>query len=105
MPATAEKIIPEETVASLFGPEVVLPSQFTEQAGLKHSDRGEKRLMRSSYGSNRPVVDFPRLVGLYRAGKLMIDELVTRTYSIDQAEQAFDDLAAGELARGLIIHG
>jgi len=45
MPATAEKIVPEETVASLFGPEVVLPSQFTEQAGLKHSDRGEKRPM------------------------------------------------------------
>jgi hypothetical protein len=45
MPATAEKIVPEETVASLFGPEVVLPSQFSEQAGLKHSDRGEKRLM------------------------------------------------------------
>ena len=33
MPATAEKIVPEETVASLFGPEVVLPSQFSEQAG------------------------------------------------------------------------
>jgi S-(hydroxymethyl)glutathione dehydrogenase/alcohol dehydrogenase len=66
---------------------------------------GERRLTRSVYGSNRPNVDFPRLVGLYRAGKLMIDELVTKTYSIEQAEQAFDDLAAGELARGLIVHG
>ena len=45
MLATAEKIQPEETVASLFGPEVILPSQFSEQAGLKQSDRGEKRLM------------------------------------------------------------
>jgi S-(hydroxymethyl)glutathione dehydrogenase/alcohol dehydrogenase len=66
---------------------------------------GERRLTRSVYGSNRPSVDFPRLVGLYRAGKLMIDELVTRTYSIEQVEQAFDDLAAGELARGLVLHG
>jgi S-(hydroxymethyl)glutathione dehydrogenase/alcohol dehydrogenase len=65
---------------------------------------GEKRLMRSSYGSVRPAVDFPRLVGLYRAGKLMIDELVTKTYSIEQAEEAFDDLAAGVLARGIIVH-
>lgn len=64
----------------------------------------EKRLMRSTYGSARPAVDFPRLIGLYKAGKLMIDELITKTYSIDQAEQAFDDLAAGELARGLIVH-
>jgi len=45
MQATAEKVVAEETVASLFGPEVILPSQFSEQAGLKQSDRGEKRLM------------------------------------------------------------
>ena len=66
---------------------------------------GERRLTRSVYGSNRPSVDFPRLVGLYRAGKLKIDELVTRSYSIEQAEEAFDDLAAGQLARGIIVHG
>lgn len=42
---TAEKATPEEAVAGLFGPEVILPSQFTEQAAIKQSDRGEKRLM------------------------------------------------------------
>jgi hypothetical protein len=45
MAATAEKLLPEDTVANLFGPAVVLPSQFTEQMGAKQSDRGEKRLM------------------------------------------------------------
>jgi hypothetical protein len=45
MPATAEKMFPEETVATLFGPEVILPSQFGEQVSLKQTDRGEKRLM------------------------------------------------------------
>jgi hypothetical protein len=45
MAATAEKILPEETVANLFGPSVILPAQFTEQMGAKQSDRGEKRLM------------------------------------------------------------
>ena len=45
MAATAEKILPEDTIANLFGPEVILPSQFTEQMGTKQSDRGEKRLM------------------------------------------------------------
>jgi hypothetical protein len=45
MPATAEKMFPEETVTTLFGPEVILPSQFSEQVGLKQTDRGEKRLM------------------------------------------------------------
>ena len=45
MTATAEKIHAEDAVANLFGPEVILPSQFTEQMGAKQSDRGEKRLM------------------------------------------------------------
>jgi hypothetical protein len=42
---TVEKAAPEDSVASLFGPEVMLPSQFTERAAVKQSDRGEKRLM------------------------------------------------------------
>jgi hypothetical protein len=45
MAATAEKLLPEDSVANLFGPAVILPSQFTEQMGAKQSDRGEKRLM------------------------------------------------------------
>lgn len=45
MAAIAEKALPEDTVANLFGPAVILPSQFTEQTGAKQSDRGEKRLM------------------------------------------------------------
>ena len=40
---------------------------------------------------------------LYLAGKLHLDDLITRRYSIDEADQAFRDLAAGALARGLIV--
>jgi S-(hydroxymethyl)glutathione dehydrogenase/alcohol dehydrogenase len=65
---------------------------------------GERRLTRSSYGSNRPLADFPRLIGLYQAGKLLLDELVTRTYSIHEVNEAFRDLEQGKLARGLIVH-
>src|SRR5262252_9053396 len=45
MQATAEKSLAEDAVTSLFGPEVILPEQFSERANLKPSDRGEKRLM------------------------------------------------------------
>lgn len=45
MTATAEKILPEDSISSLFGPEVILPVQFSEAATLRPSDRGEKRLM------------------------------------------------------------
>jgi Zn-dependent alcohol dehydrogenase len=63
----------------------------------------EKTLTGSYYGSARPQLDFPRLIGLYRSGRLKLDQLITRTYSIDEAPQAFADLNAGKQGRGVII--
>ncbi|ODU09832.1 MAG: alcohol dehydrogenase [Rubrivivax sp. SCN 71-131] len=63
----------------------------------------EKTLTGSLYGGARPRVDFPRILGLYKAGKLKLDELVTRRYTIEEAPQAFDDLANGRNARGVIV--
>jgi Zn-dependent alcohol dehydrogenase len=65
----------------------------------------EKTLTGSYYGSARPSQDFPRLIGLYRSGRLKLDELITRTYSIDEAPQAFADLAQGREGRGVILFG
>jgi S-(hydroxymethyl)glutathione dehydrogenase/alcohol dehydrogenase len=63
----------------------------------------EKTLTGSYYGSARPQLDFPRLIGLYRGGRLKLDELITRTYSIDEGPQAFADLSAGGRGRGVIL--
>ena len=63
----------------------------------------EKTLTGSLYGGARPRHDFPRLLGLYKAGRLKLDELITRRYTIDEAPQAFDDLASGRNARGVIV--
>jgi S-(hydroxymethyl)glutathione dehydrogenase/alcohol dehydrogenase len=63
----------------------------------------EKTLTGSYYGSARPAQDFPRLIGLYRGGRLKLDELITRTYSIDEAPQAFADLSQGREGRGVIL--
>jgi S-(hydroxymethyl)glutathione dehydrogenase/alcohol dehydrogenase len=62
----------------------------------------ERCLKGCFYGSARPREDFLRLVRLYLGGKLLIDELITKTYAPDQATEAFEDLEAGRLARGLI---
>ena len=43
------------------------------------------------------------VIDLYRAGRLKLDELITRTYELDQFEQALQDLEAGELARGVVV--
>jgi Zn-dependent alcohol dehydrogenase len=63
----------------------------------------EKTLTGSYFGSARPREDFPRLLALYRAGRLKLDELITHRYSIDEAPQAFADLEAGRNARGVIV--
>jgi S-(hydroxymethyl)glutathione dehydrogenase/alcohol dehydrogenase len=63
----------------------------------------EKTLTGSYFGSCVPRIDFPRMFGLYMGGKLLLDELITRRYSIDEAPQAFADLESGKNARGVIV--
>ncbi len=64
---------------------------------------GEHRIQGSFYGSGNPVVEFPMMIELAMAGKLRIEDLVTHRYDLDQADEAFRALAAGEHARGLIV--
>jgi S-(hydroxymethyl)glutathione dehydrogenase/alcohol dehydrogenase len=64
---------------------------------------GEKVLRGSLYGSTRPRVDMPRIVELYMAGKLKLDELVSRRYPIEGINDAFAALKAGEVARSVIV--
>jgi S-(hydroxymethyl)glutathione dehydrogenase/alcohol dehydrogenase len=55
------------------------------------------------YGACRPQRDFPLLMDLYRRKQLRLDEMVTRTYSLDGLEQAFHDMHAGLNAKGVLI--
>ncbi|WP_405398720.1 Zn-dependent alcohol dehydrogenase [Maribacter sp. Asnod2-G09] len=55
------------------------------------------------YGKCRPQIDFPKLVSLYDKGDLMLDEMITRTYPIENLKQAFDDMLAGKNAKGVIV--
>ena len=54
------------------------------------------------YGKCNPGIDFPKIIALYAKGDLLLDELVTREYSLDQLSQAFDDMLAGKNAKGVI---
>ena len=74
----------------------------TFQAGALQAN--EKVLRGSRYGSARMRDDFPRMVELYRSGKLKIDELINRRFTLDETDVAYKALAAGELARGVIVN-
>jgi S-(hydroxymethyl)glutathione dehydrogenase/alcohol dehydrogenase len=63
----------------------------------------EKTLKGCCYGSTRPRYDMPRLVDLYMAGKLKLDELISRTYSLEQINDAFTAMKNGEVARGVVV--
>ncbi len=62
-----------------------------------------KSLLGSFAGSSKPLVDLPKLIELYRSGRLPVDKLISHRYGLEQTEQAFADLAAGKIARGVLI--
>jgi S-(hydroxymethyl)glutathione dehydrogenase/alcohol dehydrogenase len=97
-PAVVEDIEMEDPKAIWIGAPPLEPLSL--DAGLVFW--GEKTVMGSNYGSARPRFDMPRLLSLYRAGKLKLDELVTRTYQLEEVNEAFTDMLNGEVARGII---
>jgi S-(hydroxymethyl)glutathione dehydrogenase/alcohol dehydrogenase len=62
-----------------------------------------KHLSGCMFGSANPRVDFPKLAELHRTGQLDLAGMVTRTYTIDEGAQAFEDLKSGVNARGVIV--
>jgi len=63
-----------------------------------------KTIKGSYYGDANVQADFPKLLALYQAKRLNLDDMVTKTYRIDQAPQAIADLEKGLNARGVIVY-
>jgi S-(hydroxymethyl)glutathione dehydrogenase/alcohol dehydrogenase len=63
----------------------------------------DKLYINPLYGQCRPSVDFPALLGLYARGRLMLDEMVTRTYPLDELGRAFEDMHRGVNAKGVLL--
>ena len=47
-------------------------------------------------------IDFPRLLNLYKAGKLKLDELISREFHMEDVNTAFEVLSKGEVARSVL---
>lgn len=61
-----------------------------------------KRVVGCLFGDANPRYDIPRLLGLYRQGELLLDELITRTYSLEQINDGYEDLRQHRNVRGMI---
>jgi len=63
---------------------------------------GGRMFTRTNAGDCRPDRDFPMFIRWYRDGKLRLNDLVTRRYSLDQVNEAVADLGGGRImGRGI----
>ncbi|MDQ2875136.1 MAG: Zn-dependent alcohol dehydrogenase [Actinomycetota bacterium] len=63
-----------------------------------------KSVKGSLFGDCNPTTDIPKILGLYQAGDLKLDELITRTYTLEQVNEGYEDLLAGKNIRGVMVH-
>jgi Zn-dependent alcohol dehydrogenase len=63
----------------------------------------EKTVTGSLMGSTRLSVDVPRLIALYEAGRLKLDELITARYPLEQINEAIEATESGKALRNVIV--
>jgi S-(hydroxymethyl)glutathione dehydrogenase/alcohol dehydrogenase len=83
---------------------VGLPS-FQDKLTLSPFDfiRPERVLTGSFMGTTNLTVDIPRLIELYQAGELKLDELITGRYPLEQINEAVESVERGEALRNVIM--
>ncbi|PND54075.1 alcohol dehydrogenase, partial [Mycobacterium sp. ENV421] len=64
----------------------------------------EKTIRGTLFGSANPQYDIVKLLRLYDAGQLKLDELVTTRYTLEQVNEGYQDLRDGRIIRGVITH-
>ncbi len=82
---------------------VVGVAKFGEEVSLKAGTfLAEKKITGSAYGSAVPKRDVPRFLDYYERGELKLDDMITKEISLEQINDAFDEMGRGEGARSVI---
>ena len=63
----------------------------------------QKRIQGSLFGESNPNWDILRQVELYRSGVLKLDEVITKTYKLDQIAQGYQDMHDGKNQKGVVV--
>ncbi|CAN5834803.1 zinc-dependent alcohol dehydrogenase family protein [soil metagenome] len=79
-----------------------VPKLGTEASFTVAAMYNDKSILGCRYGSARPHHDIAVIIDLYRQGRLLLDELVSRTYPLDDIRVALDDLHGGRVNRGVL---
>lgn len=107
-------IVTEDVVQSAFdairkGGRIVLtgladPAKMTVHLSGALLTLFQKEIIGRLFGGGNPHREIPKLLGLYREGRLHLDELITRTYTLDDINQGYQDLLDGKNVRGVLLH-
>jgi S-(hydroxymethyl)glutathione dehydrogenase/alcohol dehydrogenase len=79
-----------------------VPKLGTEASFVVNDLYNDKSILGCRYGATRPHHDIPLLVSFYKDGRLLLDEMVSQVYPLDQITRALDDLHHGKLNRGVL---
>ncbi|WBO65607.1 Zn-dependent alcohol dehydrogenase [Streptomyces camelliae] len=79
-----------------------VPPVTAEASFLVSSLYLDKSVLGCRYGSSRPQRDIALYAELYRQGRLLLDELVTAVYPVEDFEKARADAEAGRVARAVL---
>ncbi len=110
---TVDVVTPEITEAAVNiirkGGRVVLtaladPAKATVQVSGSVLTLFEKEIVGRLFGGGNPHNEIPKLLNLYTSGQLKLDELITKTYTLDQINDGYNDLIEGKNVRGVLIH-
>ena len=62
----------------------------------------QKNLQGTIFGGGNPHHDIPQLLSMYKAGRLNLDDMVTRQYKLEQINEGYRDMLEGRNIRGVI---
>jgi S-(hydroxymethyl)glutathione dehydrogenase/alcohol dehydrogenase len=62
----------------------------------------QKNLQGTIFGGGNPHFDIPQLLSMYKAGKLNLDDMITRQYKLEQINDGYTDMLEGRNIRGII---
>ena len=71
---------------------------------IRHVVLYQKRIQGSLFGASSPSKEIPALLELYRQGRLKLDELITRRYTLETLNEGFEDMRAGRNLRGIVAY-
>ncbi len=81
---------------------VANPSVLNADIVLVDLILSQKEVVGNVFGGSNAFADIPKLLSLYTHGLLKLDELVTKTYPLDQVNEGYDDLLNGRIMRGML---